>query len=177
MDTFDGSVPNLVSSKTLKDIESRLDNSLTHTPSSNKVINGLGEFYSNYISPNLFPLIVIGLLVLYLTIKYIIKRDKEEKNMKDPDEEFIIINKLPIKENKSKPPVKEASDLIPDEYLINDEPDYNSPSVDSLENDNENEEEAIDDINSINNVFIDANNNNDEYKYNIDAASKIVFGD
>lgn len=77
METFDGSVPNLISKRTLEDIDSYLN--VPYKDSENKVINGLGAFYNNYISPNLFPIIVISLLVIYLSIKYVLKKDREEK--------------------------------------------------------------------------------------------------
>ena len=67
MDPFDGNIPNLINNKTLKDIEMDLD--IPFEEKSNNMINGFGSFYTKYIEPNLFPLIVILLLVLYLTIK------------------------------------------------------------------------------------------------------------
>ena len=81
MDTFDGSKPNLINGKTLRDIELQLD--VPFAEEDNRVINGLGTFYRNYIEPNMFPIIVIMLLVLYLTIKYILKKDREEKEEED----------------------------------------------------------------------------------------------
>jgi hypothetical protein len=85
MDSFDGSVPNLISKRTLEDIDSYLN--IPYKDSENKVINGLGAFYNNYISPNLFPIIVITLLIIYLTIKYILKRDREEKELIEDEKE------------------------------------------------------------------------------------------
>lgn len=78
-ETFDGSRPNLVNNKLVADIEARLKLNAPSNNNSNKVINGLGTFYNDYILPNLFPIIVISLLIIYLTIKYILKRDREEK--------------------------------------------------------------------------------------------------
>lgn len=142
MDTFDGSKPNLISSKTLKDIESKLDTQ--GIDEGNRVLNGLGSFYENYISPNMFPLIVIMLLALYLTIKYVLKKDREEreeieeeKNIKrnrvkkqmvnvDPDEV------LRDKNNKTKKKEAEISDMISDDYLLSDE---DSDSYDDQEED------------------------------------------
>ena len=77
METFHGSKPDLVSKNMIKEIEDKLN--VTHNDDNNKVIDGIGHFYSNYIRPNLFPLIVVGLLLLYLTIKYIMKKDREER--------------------------------------------------------------------------------------------------
>jgi hypothetical protein len=179
MDTFDGSLPNLISAKTIKDIEAPLSN-LSDNVEGNKVINGLGNFYSNYISPNLFPLIVIGLLVLYLTIKYVLKKDREEKEdieikqeikkkkvkkmmvRVDPDE-MIIRNKI------SETPEKVGiADMISDDYLITDDQtvakntdqmnhaqfvDHNANNVNFVgQNANDNNDDNADDINSIHNI-------------------------
>lgn len=82
MDTFDGSLPDLISNKMIKNIESRLD--VTRGNDNNHVINGLGSIYNNYIAPNLFPIIVVSLLCIYLTIKYVLKKDREEKDVNLP---------------------------------------------------------------------------------------------
>lgn len=102
MDTFDGSVPNLISKRTLEDIDSYLN--VPHIDPENKVINGLGAFYNNYISPNLFPIIVISLLIIYLTIKYILKKDREEKEIIDDEktEKFDRVKKHIFKTDNNK---------------------------------------------------------------------------
>lgn len=96
-DTFDGSKPNLISKTTLKELEKTIG--LNNNEMDDKMLNGIGSFYENYISPNLFPIIVICLLILYLTIKYIIKRDRDEKNKKIKLSKTKII-KQPINDNK-----------------------------------------------------------------------------
>lgn len=72
--------PNLINDnfiETIKKHQSNLPNGHTNHPSS------LSTFYSNFIRPNLFPLIVITLLVIYLLINYFIKNDvKHKKNEK-----------------------------------------------------------------------------------------------
>jgi large-conductance mechanosensitive channel len=140
--TFDGSKPNLISNKTIKDIESRLDIPFNE---ENKVIIGIGSFYNNYILPNMFPIIVISLLALYLTIKYVLKKDREEKDEEDEikyehnkktkklmlktdiDEllkekenyqKYINKNEKEKHVNKNK---SNISDLISDDYLLSDE--------------------------------------------------------
>lgn len=146
LDTFDGSNPNLVSSKTLKDIETKL-NVPNNNDNSNRMINGIGAFYNEYIAPNLFPLIVISLLIIYLTIKYVLKRDREEKedredeqNIKrertkkhmlkiDPDD---VINKMEddvINKIEQELPTN-ISDMISDDYLLTDD------DIDNKEMDN-----------------------------------------
>src|SRR5277367_3420093 len=100
MDTFDGSRPDLISNKTIKDIEAKLDNS--EGEEGNRVINGLGFFYSEYIAPNMFPIIVIFLLILYLTIKYILKKDREEREEDEEEkkEKKAIITEKILKTNQ-----------------------------------------------------------------------------
>ena len=88
MNTFDDSKPDLISGKTLKDIETQLD---TKGPDEgNRVLIGIGSLYENYILPNLFSLLVIILLAVYLTIKYILKKDREERELRENAEEAIL---------------------------------------------------------------------------------------
>lgn len=179
MDTFDGSKPDLISSKLLKDIESKLD--IKNIDNGNKVLNGLGSFYENYILPNMFPLIVIMLLILYLTIKYILKKDREENGEDDSDEkeeeennkeiaDKIIMIKRKI-DNKVKKIEKEdkvsISDMISDDYLITDD-----DSDDDNNNKNkENKESAIVD----NEQQIEIMENRDTV-IDKDKAALLVFG-
>ena len=79
--TFDGSCPKLVSNKLIKEIESKLK--LSTKDDGNRIINSVGSFYNEYVSPNMFPIIVLTLLVIYLLIKYIIKRDREEREERE----------------------------------------------------------------------------------------------
>ncbi|VBB18028.1 hypothetical protein YASMINEVIRUS_491 [Yasminevirus sp. GU-2018] len=192
LDTFDGSKPNLISSKMLKDIEAKL-NVPDASENGNKVINGLGNFYTEYVAPNLFPLIVISLLVIYLTIKYVLKKDREEreiieeekerKNEKakkhmvkvDPDE---LIEKgsntrektrgRDTKEDHRENEAKDISSMISDEYLIDDD-DITDSNVDDTNNDNvlempESNEDMMKWV------------MNRETPYDIDKATALMFG-
>jgi len=76
MDTFNGIKPDLMSGTMIKDIEESLNMKYDE---DRTLTNGLGYFYKEYIEPNMFAIIVIGLVILYLTIKYILKKDREEK--------------------------------------------------------------------------------------------------
>jgi uncharacterized membrane protein len=87
-DTFDGSQPILVSYDTIRDIEDRLN--VPFDGDENRVLDGLGHFYNEYVLPNMFPIIVISILFIYLLIKYILKQDREEREeqeKKDRDKE------------------------------------------------------------------------------------------
>ena len=117
MDTFDGSEPNLISSKTLADIESKLNNAFDTNDSDNgnRVINGLGSFYTNYVTPNMFPLIVIALLIFYLVIRYILKKDREERELnEDPAEGNNTVGEKVMKRVKTK---KQMVYIDPDDAL------------------------------------------------------------
>jgi large-conductance mechanosensitive channel len=149
MDTFDGSKPNLISSKVIKDIESKLD--CPTSDDGNKVINGIGYFYHNYISPNMFPIIIISVLILYLTIKYVLKRDREEKeefsekkkkkknkNKKNTAHNVtktIVDNQLDFGADGNNDP--DISDIISDDYLLTDDNDVIENNNTDIEN-NEN---------------------------------------
>lgn len=131
LDTFDGSKPNLINSKTIKDIETKL-NTTNNNNGGNKMINGIGVFYNEYIAPNLFPLIVISLLIIYLTIKYVLKRDREEREEIEETEDEQNNKRERIKKhmvkidpdeiiNKPDEMPANISDMISDEYLLTDE--------------------------------------------------------
>lgn len=79
--TFDGSQPILVSYETIKGIEDKL--SVPFENDDNKVLNGIGNFYTEYVQPNMFPIIVVSILCVYLFIKYILKQDRENKEIVD----------------------------------------------------------------------------------------------
>lgn len=107
-DPFIGIKPDLVSQKLLKDIEMKLnvDDDYIFSENPDNLVTAVGGFYKNFVEPNLFPIIVISLLLIYLAIKYVIKVDKEEK----------------IKEHHAhtKSPAIDIAQYIPDDYLIND---------------------------------------------------------
>jgi hypothetical protein len=79
--TFDKSHPALVDSQTIQDIENKLNVPFDQND-GNRVLHGLGNFYTEYVQPNMFPIIVILIMCLYLFIKYVLKQDREEKEHK-----------------------------------------------------------------------------------------------
>ena len=84
MNTFHGIDPQLITNTTLNELEAMLN--IEAPTQRNKIFNGLGNFYSNYIVPNLFSIIVIVAFATYLIINYVINREKKE------NKEKIIIN-------------------------------------------------------------------------------------
>jgi len=176
MDTFDGSKPDLISNKTIKDIEAKLDTS--DDEEGNRVLNGLGFFYSEYIAPNMFPIIVILLLIIYLTIKYILKKDREEREEEEEEKEEKqeitkehILKKEPKTVVKKKKPKRNVSDMISDDYLITNDTE-NDQDNDGPSRIDPNSLDDLDHLNDHNMSQID----NREQLYNIDKAAKVVFG-
>ena len=137
----------------------------------------MGQFYKDYIQPNIFALIAIVILGIFLIIRYIIKKEKKRDKIK----ESIKI-------------AKKIRDIPGDEKNKKDENDYLDNYIDEMiENDDyfeDDEEEEIDDemsLQKINRYFSDleqsgiASNLKDEYdnamkKLNFDELAKLVSG-
>ena len=93
MNTFDGSLPVLVSYDTIRDIEDRLN--IPFDTDENNVLNGLTNFYSDYVQPNMFPIIVISILCIFCIIRYVLKQDRENR------EEQLKLNASKSKSNSN----------------------------------------------------------------------------
>jgi len=76
MEYFSGTIPELISSKTIKNISKTLQTGGDISPPS--WTENVVTFYQNYIQPNLFPIIVLIIISVYLFIMYVLKRDKDE---------------------------------------------------------------------------------------------------
>jgi hypothetical protein len=87
-ETFDNTQPNLISKKVLNDIDNLC--SKPKIEHKNKVLVGISSFYDVYISPNMFPIIMLSIFCTYLLIKYILKKNKD---MKRKYKKNKIINK------------------------------------------------------------------------------------
>ena len=129
---FTGSNPSLINSKMIQDIQKELQFS---DNKQQKVTLGVScsNFYNNYISHNSFPLLVLFLIGLYLFIKYHIKKDKENKLLKEQEElkkykkqlkekTHNLIDKYANKSSYS----DMSDDIIDDEYSIETLQDNNS---------------------------------------------------
>jgi hypothetical protein len=177
MNTFDGSKPNLIDNKIIKEIEEALNINYDE----NKLFNGVGSFYSNFIQPNLFPIIVISFLVIYLAIKYVIKKDREEKN-----KEKISTNKSIDSNHTNNDKVSDTKKNIQkiSTNISNDSNKQNNGTSDNIKsgkniNNAKNDENNNRKNNEKNNVNNDENNNdkNEENTLDkkIDKISKKMF--
>lgn len=119
--TFDGSNPILVTANTINNIESRLN--IPFETDENKVLHGLGNFYTEYVQPNMFPIIIIAILCLYLFIKYILKQDREDKEIKD--------RKIIAKEKAKKRKAKQIYRSLTGKEIVDDEDIYNDANKDT----------------------------------------------
>lgn len=71
--------PLLVNNKVMKDIDKLMDVPDDITPTWK---DSMGNLYCDYIQPNIFPIMVFILIGLYLFIRYLIKKDREQKRKK-----------------------------------------------------------------------------------------------
>jgi uncharacterized membrane protein len=85
MNFYSNTKPELVSSKLLHNMEKIFGN-YTNNITDNTWQNNMGHFYTNYIQPNLFPIIVIALMAIYLAIRYILKENKTKRKKKKFEE-------------------------------------------------------------------------------------------
>jgi hypothetical protein len=76
MNVYSNTKPSLVSNKTLKNLGKKFKVAQTDQTHWNESV---GNFYEDYIQPNLFALIVMGLLAIFLTIRYVLKMDDNKK--------------------------------------------------------------------------------------------------
>lgn len=116
---FSGSRPVLINSKVLKDINEPLNAPEDMGPTWGQSI---GNVYCDYIRPNMFAIIVIFLISLYLFIRYLIKKDKDSK--KNEEEEFISLNpSIPVSKQTNHtrylPDEKEVIRMNGKEYTYN----------------------------------------------------------
>lgn len=87
-------VPRLVSKKTMRRLTKAFD---VPKMSNSTWIDNLYFFYKEYIRPNLFGLIVLFLMAIFLIVKYLLKQEKDEKN----ERQYNLIKKK-IKQLKKK---------------------------------------------------------------------------
>jgi hypothetical protein len=108
MDIFSKSKPDLINHKTIRQISKIFQTTGKQEPSWK---DNMGHFYIDYIRPNLFPLVVIFLVFIFLSIRYFLKRDRE-----------TTYKKHKSKKNKNK------RNFYVDNYIIN-KPKNDNPYI------------------------------------------------
>lgn len=71
--------PKLVSDEILKNLGKTFK---VATVKQTQWEDSIGNFYEDYVRPNLFALIVFGLLIVFLTIRYVLKENNKKKKTK-----------------------------------------------------------------------------------------------
>jgi hypothetical protein len=102
MDIFSRSKPELISRKAMKSITKMLKNS---GKIESQWSDNLGHFYVNYIRPNLFVLLVLFIVMIFLIIRYSLKQDEKEKIKK---------HKLKKKKHRHRSEIIDNSEILQD---------------------------------------------------------------
>jgi len=85
MEFYSKTKPELVSSKIINNINKMFG----EYKGVNTWQDNMGHFYTNYIQPNLFPIIIFVLLAVYLTMRYMLKETKKKVKKRKPVEEPV----------------------------------------------------------------------------------------
>jgi len=111
--------PCLISSKVIKHINDQYHiGGVTQLKQQEWTFN-FNTIYADYIQPNLFPLIVIILLAIYLSIKYVLKQDsiKTKKIQKLKQIHNQIKQQQKYKQNKPiEEPIYELQTIVSEPY-------------------------------------------------------------
>ncbi len=108
--------PNLVSHKMVKRIGKILQNPVKDEPTWK---DNLMIFYDEYIRPNMFAILVLFLVAIFLTIKYLLKQEREDAEIKQ--------KKKKRKTKKNMPIEKQVDILLPyDDNNDNNDNNYNN---------------------------------------------------
>ncbi|ATZ80781.1 hypothetical protein BMW23_0735 [Bodo saltans virus] len=165
---FSGSKPSLISDKILK----KLDNYFVVKNNEN-VHNHLLKIYEDYIKPNLFAIIVIVIVVIFLSIRYIIKQHNYDDQLDELpdidnndnfDEDIHFNTTKPIK-NKITPP-----NNINNINNINDINIDDIDEIDSKIDEMESHDLAMIKHKNISPQIQNKNNNNNNHDYEFDDA-------
>ncbi len=110
MDVFTGNEPDLVNNSLFQDVETNYDIKF----GKNKFGTLMRFMYENYVQPNMFPIIVILFLCIYLLIKYLLKKNyPTSQNIKQSNIPQLL-NNVPEIIND------DIASFISDDYLLTD---------------------------------------------------------
>ena len=144
---------NLISDKSLKSVEKIFKKNKINIHKHINWQENLYHFYSEYIQPNLFPLIIFILIALFLSIRYILKKEKETYN---------IIRKLKQKEHSQHPSYQQHIDPFADTtkpYVDSEIENYSN----DLHFDDENNDSQLNNNNNYDNDDVDISMIQDHY--------------
>lgn len=92
MNYFSNSIPNLITNKTIKNMEKliKVENPIIKTSFK----DNFNIFYEKYIEPNIFVFIIIGILILFLTFKYYTKGEFNKIKINKSLDELLLEDNL-----------------------------------------------------------------------------------
>ncbi len=144
MDFFSGSVPNLISKRSIKNIEkiANIKNPIKEV----SIFDSINSFYNNFIEPNIFILSMLFIFIIFLIYKYYAKNNitKNQYNPENIENFRAMFNpNLPIDIQNSY--VNYLPDKIPstidgelvsyDDLVKKEEPEYRYPPfIENTEN-------------------------------------------
>lgn len=131
MDFFSGSNPNLISNKSLKNMEKLIK--VNNPVQEISITDTFGSFYGNFIEPNLFIIGIIVILILFLLYKYYTKEEQNDtfENLSDRDlfKENLLDQYL-LDKNSQQSSFKYTDTNFNPDYIPNDYTDANSDIID-----------------------------------------------
>jgi predicted RND superfamily exporter protein len=160
MDIFSKTKPELISHKALKHINKTFQVAAEKQLPDAQWNDNLLHFYTNYIRPNLFILIVLFIVIIFLLIRYSLKQEKEK------DIEKYKEKKRKHKKKKQKKSNHIDQNQYSDESVININDTYksNSDRIKAFDHIEDPEQSIYNEDNSIYNLeneYMYALNNND----------------
>ena len=141
----------------------------------------LGQFYKDYIQPNIFAIVVIILLGIFLIIRYVIKKEKKKEKLKKSIKLAKKLREISNKEEQPKDDDNNYLDQYVDEILENNDEYFNDDEVEenndvaSLEKINK----YFDDIEQsglVSKEFLNDEKENQMKKLSFDELAKLVSG-
>uniref|UniRef100_A0A6C0EC37 Uncharacterized protein n=1 Tax=viral metagenome TaxID=1070528 RepID=A0A6C0EC37_9ZZZZ len=123
MEYFSGTHPELISNKIIKKLDNELNVDFVHQP---KLTDNISSFYTNFIKPNMFPILIFILFAAFLLLKYAIKQDKKTKRKNKHRDDY---------ENETMEDTTESKSL---HYVDIMDPDNENGGIDVMD-ENENE--------------------------------------
>lgn len=125
MDPFSKSKPDLINRKAVKHIKKVFNSGSETIPSWGDNVH---HFYTNYIRPNIFALIILLIVILFLTIRYFIKQHRVDNNKRKKQSKSKSKKRKKTKSKKreqieqvEQDEIHDTIDVLPE--LIS-EPDY-----------------------------------------------------
>lgn len=139
MDFFSGKQPDLISAQTMKELTKTLEPAGEQKVKFVHWTDGLSGFYEKFIEPNMFAIIVLIFVGIFLFVRYLMKKDRVKKEKftnfnpskklnKQKNYGYYVANDVPVLQNDQLvtyhdkyPYVEEDTELIEEDEIINED--------------------------------------------------------